>query len=120
MRIVAPLALGLLVLSGCGTGGGTAPDHCSIEVVGVEEFRRHDEGLDVAYRVRGMAGSAGTTWLAARDRSGRYVPGYGVDVGPGPYEAIIDLKVTGQPEAFVALLEVIGRRCKTDVPYPGS
>lgn len=110
------LAAGALLLGACMGARSAAPDRCEITVVGTEEFRRHAEGVDAAYRVRGFAGSPGTVWLAARNPSGSYVPGYGVDVGPGPYEAIVDLKVTGQPESFVAVLEVVGRRCRAEAP----
>jgi hypothetical protein len=95
-----------------------APDQCEIRVVGVEDYRTRADGIDVGYRVRGKAGSPATAWLAARSASGTYVAGYGVNVGPGPFEAIIDLKLTGMPERFLALLEVAGNRCKDNAPLP--
>lgn len=87
-------------------------------MVGIEQWAVHDDGVDAAYKVRGRAGSAATTWLAARTPAGEFVSGYGVDVGPGPFAAVIDLKLTGMPTEFVALLEVAGRRCKTDADKP--
>jgi hypothetical protein len=77
------------------------------------------QGLDLAYRVRGEAGSPGVVWLAARDRQ-EWISGRGVDVGPGPFEAIVDLKLTGVPEEFRVVLEVAGRRCADKGPRPGS
>jgi hypothetical protein len=106
-----------LVLLACASGG-TSPDACEIRVVGVEQWSVRNDGLDAAYRVRGVAGSPGTTWLAGRTTGGQYVPGYGVDVGPGPFEAIVDLKLTGEPHEFIAVLEVAGRRCKADAKKP--
>ncbi len=112
--------LALLGLSACSTGGPPAPDHCSLKVVALEEYENSAEGPTVAYRVRGVAGSAGKVWIAGRARSGAWISGYGVDVGPGPFEVIVDLKLTGPPEQYSALLEVAGRRCKTNAPRPGG
>jgi hypothetical protein len=107
----------MLALGGCASGGPSV-DHCEIRVTGLEDYQSRADGVDVAYRVRGVAGSAGVVWLAARNPSGTYVPGYGVDVGPGPFETIVDLKLSGRPQKFIALLEVAGRRCKSDAPLP--
>jgi hypothetical protein len=118
VRILA--LLGAALLGGCAIGGGPDPERCEIRVIGIEEYRRHGDGLDVQYRVRGVAGSPGEVWLAARNPSGSWVPGHGVEVGPGPFEAIVDLKLSGEPQGFVALLAVAGdRRCKADAPLPG-
>ncbi len=103
----------------CSTGGPPAPNHCKIQVVSVEDVRSDAEGIHVFYRVQGVAGSRGSAWLVARNPSGSYVAGYGVDVGPGPYEAIVDLDLTGLPQKFVAMLEVAGNRCDADAPMPG-
>jgi hypothetical protein len=113
---------GALLLTGCGLfgGGSLEPSHCEIRVVGVETWQSHDEGLDAAYRVRGKAGGAATTWLAAETGPQRFVSGYGLDVGPGPFDAIVDLKLTGRPRRFLAVLDVGGQRCKADAPIPGS
>jgi hypothetical protein len=83
-------------------------------VVGVEDWSESDRGLDVGYRVRGVAGSPATTWLAAQNPSGSYVSGRGVEVGPGPFEAIVQLELTGIPQSFVIVLEVAGRRCRAN------
>jgi hypothetical protein len=117
------IALGIapLALAGCawlGGGDALAPGHCEIRVVGVEQWRVSPEGADVSYRVRGKAGSPGETWLVAQNPTGSYVPGLGVDVGPGPFEAIVDLQLTGLPRRFFALLQVAGRRCKANAPIP--
>jgi len=107
----------LLASPGC-FGGPPAPDACSIQVVGIEELKRGDRGIDVAYRVRGSAGSPAETWLAARVTADKYVSGGGVSVGPGPFEAIVELKLTGMPQGFVALLDVAGKRCSAEAPPP--
>ncbi len=118
MRSARSAAFALLALS-C-AGGPPALDHCRIEVTGIEDAETVGGGIDLAYRVRGAAGSRGTVWLAARNPSGTYVPGYGVEVGPGAFEAIVELELTGMPEKLVTVLEVSGRRCKADAPLPGS
>lgn len=107
-----------LLLTGCFTGGAPALDHCKLNVVGIEDYKSQSDGIEVFYRVRGEAGSPGTVWLVARNPSGTYVPGYGVDVGPGAFEAIVDLKLTGLPQRFIAVLEVAGNRCQADAQMP--
>jgi hypothetical protein len=121
-RRSAATALGssLLLLSGCLWGGSDAPDHCSVDIVGIEEWRSAPGAFDTSYRVRGKAGSAAVVWLAARVGSGRFLSGKGVDVGPGPFEAIVDLDLTGPPLEYLAVLEVAGRRCRATAPMPGS
>jgi hypothetical protein len=96
------------------------PDHCKIRVVGVDEWKRHRNGLDAAYRVTGSAGSHATAWLAADTGADGFISGYGLDVGPGRFDAVVDLELTGRPKAFLAILEVQARRCKDDAPIPGS
>jgi hypothetical protein len=121
-QALACAAAGAALLTGCMLfdGGETRPDHCEIRVVGVDEWKVHGEGLDAAYRVTGVAGSQATTWLAAQTGPTQYVSGYGLDVAPGRFDAVVDLKLTGRPERFLAVLEVAGRRCKADAPIPGS
>ncbi len=104
-----------LVALGCASGGA-APDRCVVRVVATEQWRTHDAGLDVGYRVKGEAGSAAQVWLAAKSRSGSWTSGYPVGVGPGPFEAVVELDLTGVPEELAAVLEVAGRRCKADAP----
>ena len=115
------LFLGLLVgLQGCLWSGGTAPNQCSIEIVGVAEFRSGSDFFDTAYQVRGQAGSAAKVWLAAKAGSGKFLSGNGVSVGPGPFEARIGLDLTGRPLEYIAVLEVAGRRCRSKASPPGS
>lgn len=95
-------------------------DRCKIRVVATEQWNSHAKGLDASFRVRGEAGSPGISWLAAEVGPKRILSGYGVEVGPGPFEAVLDLKLTGRPRRFMAVLEVAGRRCKADARMPGS
>jgi hypothetical protein len=113
-RLSVPfLALALAACSGF--GGPPGPDHCKIDVVGVESVTDRPDAFDIAVRVRGEAGSPAVVSLAARSGDGSYVAGYGVEVGPGPFEAIVEQKLTGRPAGLVALLEVAGNRCRVDV-----
>ncbi len=100
-------------------GGGAGLQQCAIVVVGIDRWEQTHRGPDVAYHVRGSAGSRGVVWLAARRGDGDYVSGLGVDVGPGPFEAIVDLKLTALPRQFEVVLEVAGRRCRADAPSRG-
>ena len=111
------LALGLVAL-GCGLGGPRL-DRCRIDVGGLEEWRAEPGRVDVAYRVSGEAGSPGKTWLAAKLGTASYVSGPALPVGPGRFQAIVDLKLTARPDAFVAVLEVAGKRCSKEVRPPG-
>ena len=106
------------LLAGCAT---RAPDprRCELVVVAPERWVETPLGLDAGYRVRGRAGSRGTVWLAARAANGQYVSGYGVPVGPGRFETIVELRLNAPPERFVAALEVAGDRCSAEAP-PGS
>jgi hypothetical protein len=108
----------VVLLSTACMGGGSGPQQCEIAVLGIDRWELTNQGPDVAYHVRGRAGSAGVVWLAARRGEGDYVSGYGIDVGPGPFEAIVDLKLTALPRAFEVVLEVAGRRCRADAPAP--
>ena len=110
------IALVTLALGACATG-----PKCEIEVVGVEKWNPSSRGLDVEYRVKGMAGLPGTTWLIAKNPSGEMVPGYEVELGAGPFQAVIGLKLTGVPKSFIAMLEMEnGARCKADIKNPGK
>jgi hypothetical protein len=103
-------------LAGCsGFGGPPGPDHCKVDVVGVESITDRPDTFDIAVRVRGEAGSPAVVSLAARTGSDSYVAGYGVEVGPGPFEAIVEQKLTGRPAGLVVLLEVAGNRCRANV-----
>lgn len=101
------------LLAGCATPVAD-PRRCQLDVVAEERWVETPLGLDAGYRVRGHAGSAGTVWLAARAASGHYVSGYGVPVGPGRFEAIVELRLNLPPERFVAALEVAGERCSAE------
>ena len=116
-RLLLIFALGL---QGCLWSGGAAPNHCSIEILGVAEFQSGSGYFDAAYRVRGQAGSAGVVWLAAKAGSGKFLSGNGVSVGPGPFEARVDVDLTGRPLEYIAVLEVAGRRCRSKASPPGS
>ncbi len=100
-----------LVLGCSAFGGGSGPNRCKIDVVGIEEWSIHPGRADVSYQVAGQAGSAALTWLAARVGEKRYLTGGGVDVGPGPFRAIVTLNSTGLPPEYLAILEVNGHRC---------
>ncbi len=109
----------MALVLGCAVfGGGSGPDHCKIRVVGVEEWTVQTGRADVSYRVAGEAGSPALTWLAARVGESRYLSGGGVDVGPGPFQAIVALHTTGLPREYVVMLEVAGRRCKARAAMP--
>lgn len=107
-----------LVAAGCASGGAETLDfdQCKLEAVKTQTWAITDQGLDAAYWVRGVAGSPATVWLSAKNPSGNYVSGYGIEVGPGAFEAIVELDLTGKPETFVVVLEVSGKRCKIDAP----
>jgi hypothetical protein len=112
----------LAVGTGCQLfgGGELRPDHCEIKVSGIETWNLRGSDLDVAYQVRGKAGAPAVVWLAAKTARGDYISGYGVDVGPGAFAAVVDLKLTGMPSEFLALLEVAGKRCKAKASKPKS
>ena len=93
-------------------------DQCELKVLGLEEWSVGPDGPDTAYRVRGEAGSGAVVWLSARTAQGKYISGKGVNVGPGPFEAIVELKLTGRPTEYLVVLEVAGRRCKAKAPNP--
>lgn len=103
-------------LAACsGLGGPPGPDHCKVDVIGVESVTDRPDAFDIAVRVRGEAGSPAVVSLAARTAPDSYVAGHGVEVGPGPFEAIVEQKLTGRPAGLVVLLEVAGSRCRADV-----
>ena len=117
----AGLALALLALLAMGCAArGPQPDLCRLDVVATERFDASEHGLAVGYRVRGHAGSQGTVWLAARNRSGNYLSGLGSTVGPGPFETTVELELNTAPDAFVAILEVAGRRCRASAPISNA
>ncbi len=114
----AALLVAAAWLGGLGCASGPRPDRCKIEVVGLEELRTEGGVFDVAYRVRGEAGSPARVWLAARRGQGDYVSGGALEVGPGPFQAVVELELTGRPAEYVAVLQVGGRRCVDEIPTP--
>ncbi len=107
----------VLLIAAC-LGGGSGAPRCEIVVLDIDRWEWTRQGPEVAYHVRGTAGSPGQVWLAARRSDGDYISGYGVEVGPGPFEAIVDLKLTALPRQFEVVLEVAGRRCRANAPAP--
>ncbi len=115
------IAPAVAIVLGCSAfGGGSGPNRCKIKVVGIEEWSVHPGRADVSYKVAGDAGSAALTWLAAKVGDERYLSGGGVDVGPGPFKAIITLNTTGLPREYIAMLEVNGHRCKAKAKMAGD
>jgi hypothetical protein len=103
-----------VVATACATGGIT-PTTCQIEMAGPVEVDRVDGGADVEVLVQGRAGTQAVTWLAARRPAGDYVSGPGVDVGPGPFKAIVELSLTASAASYSVVLELAdGRRCRDD------
>lgn len=117
VRVAVALASALAAAS-CASRGEADFDHCKVSVSGTEKWVMSDRGLDVGYRVSGEAGSPAKVWLAAKRPDESYISGYGVDVGPGPFEAVVDLDLTAKPQSFRAVLEVSGKRCWADAPMP--
>ncbi len=120
MHRVWPTLLALpVLLAGCAWFRGAPEQRCKIEVVGVDSWSTGDGRADVGFRVRGEAGQGAHTWLVAERADGAYIPGSGVDVGPGPFEAVVELKLTGRPEHYLVLLELAsGKRCRADAEAP--
>ena len=119
-RAAAALALVAALTAGAGCATGARGPACQIEVTGLETYRSLPGDLEIAYRVRGDAGAEGKVWLAARTAEQTWVSGGGLEVGPGPFAAIVDLRLTGRPERYKVVLQVAGRRCAEDAPQPRS
>ena len=113
-----PVWLVPVLLTAACLGGGAGRSQCEIAVLDIDRWESTSQGPDVAYHVRGNAGSPGVVWLAARRADGEYISGYGVEVRPGPFEAVVDLKLTALPKQFEVVLEVAGRRCRANAPAP--
>lgn len=116
-RRFALTAAAMLLGAGC-AAGARGPQSCEIEVVGLESRVQHDRGVDISYRVKGYAGTRGVVSLVASRHDGGYLSGKGVEVGPGPFVAIVEQKLTGPAAGYVALLEVAQGRCRDDAPRP--
>ena len=101
----------LVALLGLACAGGSSESRCRIEVVGREGASQRD----FAYRVRGEAGSPAVVSLVAKLGPQNYITGDGVEVGPGPFEAIVELKLTGAPPQMLTMLEVGSKRCIAEI-----
>jgi hypothetical protein len=99
-------------------GGGLDPSTCKIKALKVEEYKVRPGQAKIGYRVQGTAGSAGVTWIAAKLGPERYIAGKGVNVGPGPFVAVVDIDLTGLPPELLVILEVGGKRCKDGARLP--
>lgn len=115
---VSLVAIGLFAFVGCASDGQPKPNQCKIKVVTNEKWEQNDQGFDVSYIVSGSAGTESKVWLAAKNPSGEYVSGFGVDVGPGPFQAAVELELTGVPQEFWAVLETGVRRCRDKAKIP--
>ena len=114
--LAASLVLGPVLGAACAT---PYPENkCEIRVTKLEKLDERPGVFDVSYIVKGDAGTAGVVSLAAHKASGEYIAGSGVEVGPGPFTAAVEQKLTGRPAALVALLEVKQARCKADADLP--
>ena len=107
----AALVLGLFTTLALGACAKPRADDCHVEIEGPEEMRMEPGDVRASYRVKGQTGSAGKVWLAAKRLEGDYVSGSALPVGPGPFKAVVDLRLTGRVPEYVAVLEVAGRRC---------
>jgi hypothetical protein len=111
--------LGSALLCGCALPGGSSAGRCKIEVVRVDSWGTATGKADVGFHVRGEAGESARTWLVAERADGTYIPGDALEVGPGPFEAVIELDLTGRPRRYLALLELgSGKRCKDGADVP--
>jgi hypothetical protein len=104
------LVLGLATTLTLGCAKPRAND-CRVEIEGPEEMRLDPGDVRASYRVKGEAGSSGKVWLAAKRLEGDYISGSALQVGPGPFKAVVELRLTGRVPEYVAVLEVAGRRC---------
>jgi len=105
------IVLGLFVLGGCATG--ITPTTCEIEIVSPAQIETVFDGVDVDVEVRGRAGTQAVAWLAAKRRDGEYISGKGVEIAPGSFNALLELKLTGQTPSYDVVLELAhGQRCR--------
>ncbi len=119
-RLLAGFGAGLLAAGLLACASFSSAPRCRIEVTGLEEYDPRPGDVRIAYRVKGVAGAEGKVWLAAKTAEQTWISGDGLDVGPGSFAAIVDLRLTGRPARYKALLEVAGRRCDDDAPQPGG
>jgi hypothetical protein len=104
--------LGLPGLAGCATGGIT-PTTCEIEIVAPPHVETVFDGVDVDVEVRGRAGTNAVAWLAAKRRDGDYISGKGLELAPGSFNAVLEIKLTGATPSYDVVLELAhGQRCR--------
>ena len=119
MRQARPLLCAALVLAGCAGSSADNPDFCKVQVLGIEKANTGPAGVDYAYKVKGEAGSAAVVSLVARLGPDNFINGKGVEVGPGAFLAVVELKLTGPPPELLVLLEVgASRRCRASAALP--
>jgi hypothetical protein len=106
----------LAIAAACARGAD--PDRCDVKIVRLDEWRTTAKGLDVAYVVTGEAGSAGKVWLAAKKSDGTYISGKAREVGPGAFQEVVKLKLTGRVPEYAAVLAVAGQRCTDETDEP--
>ena len=115
-RSVLGIVCVLAVATACARG--TDPDKCEVKIVRLDEWRTSEKGVDVAYVVSGEAGSAGKVWLAAKKSDGTYISGKARAVGPGAFQEVVKLKLSGRVPEYAAVLQVAGRRCTDETAEP--
>ncbi len=111
------LAAALLV-GAAACAGGADPSACKVKALKVEEYRVRPGQAKIGYRIQGTAGSPGVASLVAKLGPQRYITGKGVNVGPGPFVAVVDIDLTGLPPELLVMLEVGERRCTDDADLP--
>lgn len=111
MRTSRPSRALALALVALGCARGPNPERCKVEIIELARFDPRPGDVRAAYRVEGEAGSPAKVWLAAKRAEGDYVSGDALPVGPGPFRAEVDLRLTGRAAEYVAVLEVAGHRC---------
>ena len=115
-RSVLEIVCVLIVATTCARG--VDPDKCEVKIVRLDEWRTSEKGVDVAYVVSGEAGSAGKVWLAAKKSDGTYISGKARAVGPGAFQEVVKLKLSGRVPEYAAVLQVAGRRCTDETAEP--
>ncbi len=105
------------ILAACASPG---PPPCRIQVTGLEEYSVRPGDVTIAYRVQGDAAGEGEVWLAARAADGSWVSGSALEVGPGEFGAIVDLRLTGKAERYKVVLAVGEHRCADEAPAPDA
>ena len=110
-------AAALLGVAAC-AGGGLDESTCKIKALKIEEYRVRPGQAKIGYRVQGTAGVPGIASLVAKLGTQRYITGPGVNVGPGPFVAVVDIDLTGLPPELLVMLEVGGKKCTDEADLP--